>query len=148
MTAKGRSLICLCVLILPLARANDLTPAGNWTTIDDKTGKPRSVVRIYEDNGTFFGKVEKILDPARAERKCEKCTDDRKDQPIAGMVIVRNMKNNAGQLSGGDILDPDSGSVYRCKMKVIDNGRKLSVRGYMGVSILGRTQTWVREVGP
>ena len=120
------------------------TPVGRWTTIDDKTGKPKAVVQVYEQNGLLFGKVEASLNPERANRRCEQCTDERKDQPIVGMVIIRSMKKQGDEYVGGDILDPDNGSVYRCKMKVIDDGKALSVRGYRGVSLLGRSQTWHR----
>ena len=147
MSASRRILICASALLVPAALAADLSPVGNWKTVDDKTGQPKSIVRIYEDKGEFFGKVEKIIDPARASRKCDKCTDDRKNQPIAGMVVVRHMKRAGDEYTAGDILDPDNGKVYSCKMKVKDGGKTLSVRGYLGVSMLGRSQTWTRESG-
>lgn len=147
MSVSGRFLICLSALLIPTAVAAELSPVGDWRTVDDKTGKPKSIVRIYEEKGEFFGKVEKIIDPARAARKCDKCTDDRKDQLIAGMLILRHMKKNGDEYTGGDILDPDNGKVYSCKMKVKDGGKILSVRGFLGISMLGRSQTWTREGG-
>jgi len=129
-----------------LAQAADLaSPAGLWRTFDDKTGKARGLVRIYEEDGAFWGKVEAALDPARAGRKCDACTDERKGQPVVGMVILRNMKKDGSEFTGGDILDAENGSVYRCKFKLSDGGRKLVVRGFLGVSLFGRSQTWTRE---
>ena len=121
------------------------TPLGRWKTVDDKTGKPRSIVRIYEQNGEFFGRVEQSLNPERAGRRCDKCTDERKDQLIVGMVIIRNLKKDRDEYAGGDILDPDNGKIYRCKLKVKEHGSVLSVRGYLGASLFGRSQTWSRE---
>ena len=123
----------------------DTTPLGRWKTVDDKTGKPRSIVRIYEQNGEFFGRVEQSLNPERAGRRCDKCTDERKDQLIVGMVIIRNLKKDRDEYAGGDILDPDNGKIYRCKLKVKEHGSVLSVRGYLGASLFGRSQTWSRE---
>ena len=122
-----------------------LTPAGRWKTIDDKTGKPKSIVRIYEENGRLFGLVEASLNPEKAGRICDKCKDDRKDKPIVGMVIMRGLEKHGDEYTGGDILDPDNGVVYRCKIRLIDQGAKLSVRGFVGVSMFGRSQTWTRE---
>ena len=122
-----------------------LTPVGRWKTIDDKTQKPKSIVRIYEENGRLVGKVEASLNPERAGRVCDKCKDERKDQPIVGMVIMRGLEKHGDEYTGGDILDPDNGVVYRCKIRLIDKGAKLSVRGFVGVSMFGRSQTWTRE---
>ena len=127
-----------------LAASVDLTPAGVWKTIDDKTGKPRAIIRVYEQNGRWFGKVERSLAEEPRER-CDKCSDERKNQPIIGMVVLRNMQKRGDEYSGGDILDPDSGWIYRCKLQLVDGGKKLNVRGYLGFSLLGRTQVWSRE---
>jgi uncharacterized protein (DUF2147 family) len=121
------------------------SPVGRWRTVDDKTGQPRSIVLIWEENGQYFGRVEQSLNPERAGRRCELCTDGRKDQPIVGMTIIRGLKKDGDEYSGGDILDPDNGKVYRCKLKVKQQGEVLSVRGYLGASLFGRSQTWTRE---
>ena len=123
------------------------TPSGLWKTIDDETKAEKSLVRISESGGVFTGKVEKLLDPAKQDAKCEKCTDDRKDQPVAGMTIIRNVKQADGDETlwdGGEILDPNNGKVYRVRLKPADGGRRLEVRGYIGAPLLGRTQTWLR----
>ena len=121
------------------------TPVGRWKTVDDKTGKPRSIVRIYEENGELYGRVEQSLNPERAGRRCDKCTDERKNQLIVGMVIIRKLKKDGDEYTGGDILDPDNGKIYRCKLKLKEHGNVLSVRGYLGASLFGRSQTWTRE---
>ena len=125
--------------------AADLSPEGIWKTTDDKTGKPKGLVRIYQENGAYFGRVEVSLDPARAKEVCDLCKDERRNQPVVGMVVMRNMRRNGDEYTGGDILDPDIGTVYRCKFRVEDQGRKLLVRGFIGFSLFGRSQTWVRQ---
>jgi uncharacterized protein (DUF2147 family) len=136
-------LLCLSALAL---RAADFgaTPAGRWRTFDDKTGKAKAVILLYEEKGLLFGRVETLVDPD-AVKICDKCSDDRKGKPVTGMVVVRRMKKDGDEYTGGDILDPKNGSVYRCKMRLVDQGRKLSVRGYLGFSLFGRSQTWIRD---
>ena len=124
------------------------SPAGVWRTIDDSTKKDKSLVRIVEINGVYTGKVEKFLDPeSPKDAVCKDCSDERKDKPILGMTIIRNMKQSGDDkavFEGGDILDPNNGKVYQSRMKLVDNGAKLEVRGFIGVALLGRTQTWIR----
>jgi len=127
------------------ASAAEPGPLGTWRTFDDKTGQPRAIVRIYEDKGKLFGKIETSLNPARANRICDLCKDERKNQRVVGMVIIRGLTKHGDEFSGGDILDPDNGTVYRCKLHVSEDGGKLTVRGFIGISLLGRSQTWTRE---
>lgn len=140
----ARALI-LCLAAAQFAAAADPGPAGLWKTIDDKTKRPRGTVLIYEQDGLFFGKIASTFNPAEAREKCVSCRDERKDQPVIGLLILRNMKENGSQFDGGDILDPDTGKVYRCRMQLTDGGAKLILRGYIGFSLLGRSQTWLRE---
>ncbi|SIT36446.1 putative signal peptide protein [Paraburkholderia piptadeniae] len=123
------------------------SPVGTWQTIDDHTGQPKALVQITQDaNGTLSGKVIKGLNPNdQPDRRCTSCTDARKDQPILGMTIINDMKKDGDNWDGGQILDPENGKLYKCKMHVEDGGQKLVVRGYIGVSLLGRSQTWVRQ---
>jgi uncharacterized protein (DUF2147 family) len=134
------------LLLIEAAAAQSSAPAGLWKTIDDGTGKERSYVRIVEVGGELQGKVEKIFpfpgdDP---ENLCDKCKGERKDQPVVGMTILWGLKDEGGVWKGGEILDPDNGKTYRCKMTLSENGRELDVRGYIGISLIGRTQTWLR----
>ncbi len=122
------------------------TPAGLWKTIDDKTNAEKSLVRITDNGGVFSGKIEKILTD-KPDAKCTECTDERKGQPVQGMTILRGIKPDAAEKStwiGGDILDPNDGKIYKVLLKLADGGKKLDVRGYIGMPMLGRTQTWLR----
>jgi uncharacterized protein (DUF2147 family) len=131
-----------------VSAAAQSTPAGLWKTIDDETKKEKSLVRITEAGGVFSGKIEKLLDPdTKPDAKCDKCSDERKDQPILGLPIIRNVKANAEDPAlwdGGEILDPNNGKTYKVRLKPADGGKKLEVRGYIGAPLLGRTQTWYR----
>lgn len=124
------------------------TPVGLWKTIDDESKKEKSLVRITDAGGVISGKIEKLLDPdTKPDARCEKCTDERKDQPLVGLPIIRNVKANADDSSlwdGGEILDPNNGKTYKVRLKPADAGKKLEVRGYIGAPLLGRTQTWHR----
>jgi uncharacterized protein (DUF2147 family) len=137
----------LSAVIWSAAFAGELSPVGLWKTIDDNTGRPRGLVRIMEVNGEYQGKVEKIFtvpgeDP---DPKCEKCDGARQNQPVIGMTILWGLKKQGDEYQGGAILDPENGKVYRAKMKLDGEGGKLSVRGFIGFALLGRTQTWVRD---
>ncbi len=121
------------------------SPAGLWQTIDDKTGQPRSLVRIDLSNGELTATIEKGLLPTDTEGAvCDKCKDDRKNQPLIGMNLVRGLTKNGDKFDGGTILDPDNGKVYKCKMKLNDTGSNLEVRAYIGISLIVRSQTWTR----
>ncbi len=125
------------------AQAN--SPVGRWHTIDDKTGETKSLVTIEDAGGVLRGKVSQILrkgaDPAA---RCDKCTDDRKDQAILGMEIIRGVKKSAGNdyWDGGDILDPAEGKLYRVRLTPVEGGAKLQVRGFLGP--FWRNQLWVK----
>jgi uncharacterized protein (DUF2147 family) len=121
------------------------SPIGLWKTVDDKSGMPRALVRIYVQDGKYFARIEQSFAADAATRVCSVCTDERKNQPIIGLLIVRNMTLRDGEYGGGDILDPDSGSVYRCKFHLEKDGSLLAVRGFIGISLLGRSQTWQRQ---
>jgi uncharacterized protein (DUF2147 family) len=122
------------------------TPAGLWKTIDDETKAEKSLVRITDSGGVLTGKVKKILSD-QPDAKCVDCTDERRGQPVQGMTILRDIRQDASDKTlwgGGDILDPNNGKVYKVRLKPIDGGKKLEVRGYIGTPMLGRTQTWIR----
>jgi len=135
-------------LAVPILYASDpgpgLSPVGRWRTVDEKTGQPRSIVRIWEENGRYFGRVELSLNPERAGRRCDMCTDERKDQLIVGMTVIRALKKNGDEYSG-DLLNPDNGKVYRCELRLKQQGEVLSIRLHQGASLFGRSETWTRE---
>jgi len=129
------------------AQAGPDSPVGAWRTIDDKTGKERSVIRISESGGVLEGKVEEIFAQPGDDPKhlCKACEGERKGKPVIGMTILWGLKKEGNGYTGGEILDPDSGAIYRAKAKLLDGGNKLEVRGYIGVSLFGRSQTWIRQ---
>jgi uncharacterized protein (DUF2147 family) len=128
------------------AVAADLTPVGTWTTIDDATGKPKSVVEITESGGELTGKVVEVLQSDQGPNPlCKECEGERKDQPVTGMTIIWGMKQDGDRWEGGKILDPKTGKVYGCILTPTDGGEKLQVRGFKGFSLLGRTQVWQRK---
>ncbi len=123
------------------------TPAGLWKTIDDDGKTEKSLVRIVDTAGVLSGKVEKIFDATKQDAKCEECSDARKGQPVLGLTIIQGVKANAGEAGlwdGGEILDPNNGKTYKVRLKPVNGGKTLEVRGYIGMPMLGRTQTWQR----
>lgn len=140
----GSALIPSCLWSTLAHCVDATTPLGLWKTVDDKTGTAGTVVRIYESNGSLFGKIVQVFKPAAQLLVCLACRDERKGRPIIGLVIIRDIKPGDGEYTGGDILDPDSGTIYRCKFHLDQRGPTLIVGGYIGFSILGRSQTWHR----
>ncbi|AWH86183.1 DUF2147 domain-containing protein [Flavobacterium album] len=116
---------------------------GRWKTVDDETGEAKSIVEIYEKDGKVYGKVVEILNPAKKNATCTKCKGADKDKPILGLVIIKGLTKDGDEWTDGDILDPSKGKLYSCTIE-LDGKDKLNVRGYMGISLLGRTQTWSR----
>ncbi|WP_034300742.1 DUF2147 domain-containing protein [Herbaspirillum sp. RV1423] len=125
----------------------DGSPVGLWKNIDDATGKPKALIRITENDGELKGKIEKLFRAPEEDQnpKCEKCEGALKDQPVIGMTILSGLKKDGDEYNGGHILDPANGKLYKSKLTVVEDGAKLKVRGYIGMPMLGRTQTWVRE---
>ncbi len=116
---------------------------GKWKTMDDNTGEALSIVEIYEKNGKVYGKIVDILNPEEKEDICEKCKGDRKNKPIMGMVIINGLTKDDDEYNGGKILDPDNGKEYKCYI-TLEEPDKLKLRGYIGFSLMGRTQYWER----
>lgn len=135
---KKISLFFVLSLTVALVQAQSIV--GKWKTIDDETGKPRSIVEIYQKGNEYYGKIIKLFrDPSEPQDPvCEKCEDDRKGKKVIGMEIIRKMKKNGSEYEDGTIMDPKKGKVYDCKMWI--EGSTLKVRGY--IAFLYRTQTW------
>src|SRR5215471_9761346 len=134
------------VLVIAQAAAADMSPVGRWVSIDDKDGRPRSVIEITDVAGALQAKVVQIYDRPgdNPGHLCKKCYGDLKDKPVLGMMIMNGLKRDGDEWDGGTILDPDSGNTYSAKLHLIAGGQKLDVRGYLGISLFGRSQTWVR----
>ncbi len=143
---KSVSAFVLLLGALLTAQASE-SPVGLWRTIDDKTGKEKSLVRIVEANGELRATIEKLFREPHEEPNpnCDKCPGERKNKPVLGMMIMTGLKKSGSEYDGGEILDPANGKTYRVKMWTAEGGKKLNVRGFIGVSLLGRTQVWIRE---
>jgi uncharacterized protein (DUF2147 family) len=141
------ALIIFLMLLSGAASSQSHSPAGLWKTYSDRTGEADGLVRIVEENGEFQGIVEAVFSPPApsAHPLCEQCSGELRNKPIVGMKILRGLRWDGEQYSGGEILDPDEGRFYRCSMRVTESGRVLEVRGYVGISLFGRTQTWKRQ---
>ncbi|OTG64322.1 DUF2147 domain-containing protein [Acinetobacter silvestris] len=125
------------------ANAADPLNGTVWKTIDDQTNQPKALVKFTEQkNGTLSATIQSILTPGE-ETSCEKCEGPYHNKPLKGVTIVHGLKNTGGKsYDGGTILDPKNGKTYKLKGELA--GNKLTLRGYIGVSVLGRNQTWIR----
>ena len=133
--------IVLCFFTVLLAQSQ--TVVGKWKTIDDETGKAKGIVEIYEQSGKIYGKIVDILEQENKKRICVKCSGNDKDKPILGMVIIKGLSKEGSEYTNGKILDPKNGKLYKCYI-TLETKDKLKVRGYIGISLLGRTQYWYR----
>lgn len=128
------------LLIAFFAQAQSTDILGKWMTIDDESGQAKSVVEIFKkSDGKYYGKIVKLLQKPENEN-CVNCKDDRKNKPLLGLEIIRGLKKEGNEYTAGNITDPKSGKTYKCT--ITRDGDKLNVRGYMGFSLIGRTQTW------
>ncbi|HEY1268416.1 MAG TPA: DUF2147 domain-containing protein [Candidatus Binatia bacterium] len=130
----------------PLYASDLSTPVGKWMTIDDKSGKPGGIIRIEQVDGQYKGWIEKIFPDSdeHSNPKCVYCDGERKNQPVVGLNFMWGLTKEGDEFSGGEILDPRSGKIYRARMKLEDGGKKLNVRGFIGFSLIGRSQVWNR----
>jgi uncharacterized protein (DUF2147 family) len=135
----------LLLLLVLLISANSFgqTILGQWETTDDKTGEKKALIEIYQKGDQYFAK---ILDSYISEegKLCDRCKGSKKNQPIQGLVIIEGLEKDGDEFNGGTILDPENGKTYKCYLELVDKS-KLKVRGYLGVSLLGRTQYWTRK---
>jgi len=143
--ALSALLLACATLALPVraADARLTTPVGLWQPLDG-SGKPLGLIRIFEANGLYYGRIEPSSPGDDRSARCTQCTGARHDQPIIGLVLMRHLRPENGEYVGGDILDPDTGRVYGCSLRLTDGGRELVMRGFLGISLLGRSQTWRR----
>jgi uncharacterized protein (DUF2147 family) len=128
------------------ADARLASPVGLWQPLDS-SGKPLGLIRIFETHGLYYGRIEPSSPGDGHGARCTRCTDERHNQPIIGLVMLRHLRPQNGEYVGGDILDPNTGRVYGCKLRLTDGGRQLIMRGFLGISLLGRSQTWRRVEG-
>lgn len=138
--------LVICEVALRMTAAEGESPVGKWKTFDDKTGRAKSIVQITEENGELTGKVLEVLEsPDGPHPLCKPCEGERKDQPVEGMTILWGAKKNGASWEDGEILDPENGKIYHATFTLLDNGQKLEVHGYIGISAIGRSQIWQRQ---
>ena len=116
---------------------------GKWKTVDDETGMENGIVEIYEKAGKVYGRIIEILEKEKKYFKCEMCEGEDKNKPILGLVIIKGLKKKGDFYEGGKVTDPKNGKSYHCKIN-LEGKDKLIVRGYIGISLFGRSQTWFR----
>jgi uncharacterized protein (DUF2147 family) len=146
---RGRLLVsalAVCSLAAPLG-AQSPSPEGRWKTIDDKTGAAKGIVVITSVNGELEGRVERVFSPPSPSPNplCDQCAAELKNKPIIGMRVIWGFRPDGTKFTGGRVLDPESGKIYKGTIALADGGRKLDLRGYVGFPMFGRTQTWQRE---
>lgn len=134
------------LLSAPLLAATD-SPVGLWKNIDDVTGQAKALIEISANAGVLEGRIVQLFRQSDEEQNplCAKCTGTLHEQPVLGMTILTGLKKDGDEWDDGAILDPNNGKVYRCKIALVDGGTKLEVRGFIGISLFGRSQVWERQ---
>lgn len=140
---RNKLLLSTAIFLLTLFSGYSQTVVGKWKTIDDETGKEKSIVEIYENKGKIYGKVIEILQEENKKKICTNCSGEDKDKPVLGLTIIKGLKKDGNEYSSGKILDPKNGKLYSCFI-ILENPNKLKVHGYIGFSFIGRTQYWYR----
>ena len=133
-------ILSLCMYLVSNGQLVAQSPVGTWVTVDDRSGEERSHLRIYEEEGKLYGRITKLLDD-RPDARCIKCKGEKKDKPVLGMVILRDLSESGDAWTGGYILDPENGREYKCRVSLQSDNR-LEVRGYIGMPTFGRSQIW------
>ncbi len=140
-----RGLITLTLIICySMAFSDAMSPIGKWRTIDDETGEAKSIISINLESGKLQGHIETLLNPSKPNPVCEECKGDKHNQAIEGLTFLWGLSESKQEWKGGKILDPETGKEYKAKLKVIDDGTKIEVRGFIGFALIGRTQIWER----
>jgi len=138
-----RILLASCLFIIFNVFAQNSEIIGRWKTIDDNTGDTESIIEVFKkSDGKYYGKLVQMLVKPYNDN-CVKCKDDRKNKPLVGLEIIRGLSKDGDEFTGGTITDPKNGKSYKCT--ITREGDKLNVRGYIGFSLIGRTQLWYLE---
>jgi uncharacterized protein (DUF2147 family) len=140
---KNNILIVAALFFTTIFYAQNQSVLGKWKTIDDETGKAKSIVEIYEKSGKIYGKVVEILEVEHKNNVCSECSGSDKNKPILGMIIIKGLTKEGSEYTNGKILDPKNGKTYKCFV-TLEAKDKLKVRGFIGISLFGRTQYWYR----
>jgi uncharacterized protein (DUF2147 family) len=138
-----KQFITLLICVLATASMHSQSVIGKWKTIDDETGEAKSIVEVFSKSGKIYAKVIEILDPANKNSVCKKCSGGDKNKSILGLTIIKGLSKDGSEYNSGEILDPKNGKLYKCALS-LESKDKLKIRGYIGFSLLGRTQYWHR----
>lgn len=138
-----KQLFTLLFFITMMTSMQSQSIIGKWKTIDDATGEAKSIVEVFSKSGKIYAKVVDILDPATKNNLCKQCSGEDKNKPILGLIIIKGLSKDGSEYNSGEILDPKNGKLYKCAL-TLESKDKLKVRGYIGFSLLGRTQYWHR----
>lgn len=138
-----KQLFTLLFCITAMTSMQSQSVIGKWKTIDDATGEAKSIVEVFSKSGKIYAKVVDILDPATKNNLCKQCSGEDKNKPILGLIIIKGLSKDGSEYNSGEILDPKNGKLYKCAL-TLESKDKLKVRGYIGFSLLGRTQYWHR----
>lgn len=138
-----KQLITLLFCITAMTSMQSQSVIGKWKTIDDATGEAKSIVEVFSKSGKIYAKVVDIMDPATKNNLCKPCSGEDKNKPILGLTIIKGLSKDGSEYNSGEILDPKNGKLYKCALS-LESKDKLKVRGYIGFSLLGRTQYWHR----
>lgn len=136
-----KTFLLLCLVFSTVSFSQSIV--GKWKSIDEKTKKAESIIEVYQENGKFYGKIIKILDPANKNAICDQCKGKNKNKPIEGLVIINGLTKDGDEWSGGKVLDPKNGKKYKCYITLKDKNT-MKLRGYIGFSVFGRTAYWYR----
>ncbi|MBP6180806.1 DUF2147 domain-containing protein [Flavobacterium sp.] len=140
---KRSRLVIIALFFVTIFYGQNQTVIGKWKTIDDETGKAKSIVEIYEKSGKIYGKVIEILEEEHRKKVCSNCSGEDKNKLILGMIIIKGLTKEGNEYTRGKILDPKNGKLYKCYI-TLESKDKLKVRGFIGISLFGRTQYWYR----
>ncbi len=138
-----KSILHISLFILISISAEAQTVFGKWKSIDSETGKTEAIIEIYKVNDKAYAKIIDILNPVDKNKICIYCKGKNKNQPILGMVILDGLKEDGDEWSGGKIIDPKNGNTYKCYIE-LKSANNLKLRGYIGISLFGRTEYWKR----
>ena len=139
----NKKFIILFCFLASMQLSFSQTIFGKWKTVDDETGKAKGIVEIYEKDGKIYGKIIEIFEVEHRTKKCTLCEGADANKPILGLVFIKGLTKDGTEFSGGKILDPKNGKSYKCYI-TLEKNDKLKVRGYIGISLFGRTQYWCR----
>ena len=140
---KKNILFLIAFIVIGSVVGNAQSIFGKWKTIDDETGKEKSIVEIYNVDGKAYAKVVKVLEVGKEDKICDQCKGAKKNKPVKGMVIIEGLSKDDDEWNDGKILDPKTGKEYKCYIS-LEEANKLKVRGFIGFALIGRTQYWTR----